>query len=393
MTDAQVHHDAGQVLMGGFEGLDPDPDFVRLVNNGRVGGAILFRRNIDSPHQAQDLLSRMASLPSPRALMFSVDQEGGRVERLKAPFPELPTMRSFGEVGRKTLTRRIGALLARTLRAVGFHQDFAPVLDVDSNPANPVIGDRAFSNDPNIVARLGAAFIDGLQSEGIAACAKHFPGHGDTHVDSHLALPRLDHDIERLRAVELVPFRAAVAIDVASIMTAHILFAAFDDEHPATLSDKVMGPLVRDEVGYRGVVVSDDLEMKAIADHYGIGDAAVRSLKAGCDQILICRHPDLLAEAHEAIVKAVEAGQLSKHRLREAAERVEQLKRHYVDTQALREPVNLDAALADPDYPMILEALQGAVTEVGADPTEREEPIVEYALDEGDPDEVLELDV
>lgn len=391
MTDPQVLKHAGQVLMGGFVGLDPEPAFVDLIHNGQVGGAILFRRNIESPEQTRDLLRRLAGLPAPRALMFSVDQEGGRVQRLLSPFPELPPMRTFGQARRKTLTRRIGALLGRTLKAVGFHQDFAPVLDVDSNPANPVIGDRAFSNDPNVVARLGAAFIDGLQSEGIAACAKHFPGHGDTQVDSHLALPRLDHDLERLRRIELVPFRAAVATDVASIMTAHILFAAFDDEHPATLSEKVMGPLVRDEIGYRGVVVSDDLEMRAIADHYGIGDAAVRALRAGCDQILICKHPALVSEAYEAIVKAVEAGQLSKHRLAEAAGRVEALKRTYVDGRSLEAPVNLAAVLADPEREAILAELDQPPESVGPDPTEREE-IAEFQLDEGDPNEVLELD-
>jgi beta-N-acetylhexosaminidase len=385
MSDAQVHQDAGQVLMGGFVDVDIDPAFSQLVESGRVGGAILFRRNIESPAQTQDLLQRLTALQTSEPLMYAVDQEGGRVQRLRDPFPELPPMRVFGDAGRKTLARRAGALLGRTLRAIGFHQDFAPVLDVDSNPDNPVIGDRAFSNDPNIVARLGAAFIDGMQTEGMAACAKHFPGHGDTNVDSHLALPRLDHDLERLRAVELVPFRAAVAVDVASIMTAHILFSAFDDEHPATLSEKVMGPLVRDEVGYRGVVVSDDLEMRAVADHYGVADAAVRSIRAGCDQILICKHPELIAEAHEALVKAVESKTLSKYRLAEAAQRVRLLKQRYVQP---RPSANLSEVLADPDLALILSELSNPSAFVGPDPTEPEE--FEYALEGG---AELELDV
>ncbi len=384
MSDAQLHEDAGQVLMGGFVGLEIDPAFSELVESGRVGGAILFRRNIEGPTQTQDLLKRLSALQSPEALMYAVDQEGGRVQRLRAPFPELPPMRSFGDAGRKTLARRAGALLGRTLRAIGFHQDFAPVLDVDSNPDNPVIGDRAFSNDPNVVARLGAAFIDGMQSAGMAACAKHFPGHGDTNVDSHLALPRLDHGIERLRQVELVPFRAAVAIEVASIMTAHILFSAFDDEHPATLSEKVMGPLVRDEVGYKGVVVSDDLEMRAVADHYGVADAAVRSIRAGCDQILICKHPELIAEAHEALVKAVQSKALSRYRLAEAAGRVRALKQRYVRPTPAGK---LSEALADPDLELILSELSNPTQIVGADPTEPEE--FEFALETGDD---LELD-
>lgn len=373
MTDlpdmsAEIAAYAGQVLVGGFEGVEVDPDFADLVRTGRVGGAILFRRNLESPAQAHDLLARLAALPAPEPLIFSVDQEGGRVQRLKSPFPELPPMRVIGATRRKTLARRAGALLGRTLRAVGFHQNFAPVVDVDSNPDNPVIGDRAFSDDPSVVARLGAAFIDGLQTEGIAACAKHFPGHGDTDVDSHLALPRLDHDLERLRGCELVPFRAAAAIDVASMMTAHIVFAALDPDHPATLSEKALGPLVRDEVGYRGVVVSDDLEMRAIADHYGIGDAAVRAIRAGCDQILVCRHPHLVAEAHAALVRAVETGALPLARLAEAAGRVRALKDEYV--RPVEAPEDWARALEDPDAPPLLAELRSAPSEPGADPTE-----------------------
>lgn len=388
---------AGQVLLGGFDGLDPDPAFAALIRSGQVGGAILFRRNIEGPHQARDLLARLSALSAPEPLMYAVDQEGGRVQRLKRPFPELPEARVFGQAGRKSLAHRAGALLGRTLRSVGFHQDYAPVLDVDSNPDNPVIGDRAFSRDPNAVARLGAAFIDGLQSAGVAACGKHFPGHGDTTEDSHLALPRLDHPRERLMDVELVPFRAAVRADVAAIMTAHILFTALDAEHPATLSEEVLGPLLRDELGYRGVVVSDDLEMRAVADHYGIEEAAVRAVRAGCDQLLICRHPDLIARAHEALVKAVESGQLARARLMEAAERVRALKRTY-DVSA--PPPDLDAALADPEAEAILAELEAPALAAGPDPTEYGrgpeaglEGFREVDLDEGDPDEVLELDL
>jgi beta-N-acetylhexosaminidase len=399
-----LRHAAGQVLLGGFEGLDPDPAFAALIRGGQVGGAILFRRNIEGPHQAQDLLRRLSGLPAPEPLMYAVDQEGGRVQRLRSPFPELPEARVFGQAGRKSLAHRAGGLLARALRAVGFHQNYAPVLDVDSNPDNPVIGDRAFSQDPNAVARLGAAFIDGLQSAGVAACGKHFPGHGDTTEDSHLALPRLDHTRARLEAIELVPFRAAVHADVAAIMTAHIVFADLDPEHPATLSEAVLGPLLRDGLGYRGVVVSDDLEMRAVADHYGIEEAAVRAIRAGCDQLLICRHPELIARAHEALVKAVESGQLSRARLMEAAERVRDLKRTYDVSAPPSE--DLDRALADPEAEALwaeLEASSGGAA--GPDPTEygREGPawvadaglegFREVELDEGDPAEVLELDL
>ncbi len=321
---------AGQVLVGGFDGHEIPNDFEALVRDGQVGGAILFSRNLADLEQCRDLVRALRDLPAPTPLVISVDQEGGQVQRLRAPFPELPPFRSFGQAGRKEAAWQAGALLARALRALGFHQDFAPVLDVDSNPDNPIIGDRSASPDPSLVARIGAAFIDGMQENGVAACGKHFPGHGDTDLDSHLALPRLPHDRQRLDEIELVPFRAAARADVAAIMTAHIVFSALDPHHPATLSPKVLRPLLRDELRFEGVIVSDDLEMKAIADNYGIEDSAVMAVAAGCDQLLICHQPTLVARAHRALVDAASSGRLSADRLFDAAARVGRLKQTYV---------------------------------------------------------------
>jgi beta-N-acetylhexosaminidase len=270
---------------------------------------------------------------------------------------------------------------------VGFHQNYAPVLDVDSNPDNPIIGNRSFSRDPNRVARLGAAFIDGLQSAGVAACGKHFPGHGDTSVDSHLELPSLPHDMERLMSVELVPFRAAARAGVASIMTAHVLFEALDSDHPATLSEKVLVPILRNELGFDGVIVSDDLEMMAIADHYGIEEAAVRAIRAGCDQLLICKNADWIPRAHEAIAKAVEKGTLSRDRIFESAARVDRLKTQYVFGKPGPVRGDLVAHLPTSEHASLLAELEaGPKATVGSD------GIVEYDLDD-DSDEKLELDV
>ena len=321
---------AGQVLVGGFDGHEIPSDFEALVREGRVGGAILFSRNLSDLDQCRDLVRALRAVPAPTPLVISVDQEGGKVQRLRAPFPELPPFRSFGQANRKSAAWEAGALLAKALRLLGFHQDFAPVLDVDSNPDNPIIGDRSAGADPSLVARIGAAFIDGMQDNGLAACGKHFPGHGDTDLDSHLALPRLAHERQRLDEIELVPFRAAARADVAAIMTAHIVFSALDPDHPVTLSPKVLLPLLRQELGFNGVIVSDDLEMKAIADNYGISDAAVMAIAAGCDQLLICHQPSLVDQAHKALVDAVSGGQLSADRLFDAADRVTQLKRRYV---------------------------------------------------------------
>ena len=321
---------AGQLLVGGFDGKEIPADFEALVRAGQVGGAILFSRNISDLDQCRDLVRALRTLPAPAPLMISVDQEGGRVARLKAPFPELPPYRVFGTSGGPDAARAAGHLLATALKVIGFHQDYAPILDVDSNPANPVIGDRSPSADPEVVARLGVAFIEGMQSAGVAACGKHFPGHGDTDLDSHLALPRLAHSLDRLEQIELIPFRAAVAADVACIMSAHIVFSALDPHHPATLSPHVLTPLLREKLGYRGVIVSDDLEMKAIADHYGIEDTVVMAVAAGCDQLLICHQPSLVERAHRALVDAASSGRLPPDRLLEAADRVGRLKARFV---------------------------------------------------------------
>lgn len=334
--------------MGGFNGTTVDEDFADLQKTGRVGGVILFARNLPSLPEGRDLVDALTRLPG-KPLVVAVDQEGGRVQRLKAPFPQLPPLRVVGSRRDASLARDLGRLLGRGLSALGFHQNYAPVLDVDSNPDNPVIGDRSFGDDATLVAELGAAFIAGLQGEGVAACAKHFPGHGDTDVDSHLALPRLDHSLSRLRSLELIPFVAAAQAGCGAMMTAHILFTALDPDHPATLSEKVLGPLLREGVGFRGLIVSDDLEMNAIVDHYGIEEAAIRAIRAGCDQLLICHQPEWVARAHEALVRAVEIGNLSAARVEEAAARVAAFKERYVSGRKPESWASVETLLAGLD--------------------------------------------
>jgi beta-N-acetylhexosaminidase len=256
-------------------------------------------------------------------------------------------MRTLAPLEDGAFVEKGAEVLAKGLKVLGFTQDYAPVLDVDTNPANPVIGDRSFSRDPEVVARLGARFIRAMQAHGVAACGKHFPGHGDTHQDSHHELPWLDHDLARLLAVELVPFRAAIEAEVASIMTAHVLFPALDPDHPATLSEKIIAPLLRDRLGYQGVIVSDDLEMKAVADHYGIEDSVVRAVRSGCDQLLICHTHELQVRAKEALIHAVENGSLPRARLLEASARVLEMKRKY-PPQMVASSAQLMAALPPP---------------------------------------------
>src|SRR5262249_7548175 len=207
-----------------------------------------------------------------------------------------------GSRGDAALAEGCGRLVALELRAVGFDWDFAPVLDVDTNPKNPVIGDRALHRDASEVASLGTALARGLEGGGVASCAKHFPGHGDTSQDSHLTLPRLPHAMDRLRNIELVPFRAYARAGLASVMTAHVLFDAVDASLPATMSDRVLKQILREDLGFEGVIVSDDLEMKAIADQFSIEEVTILGTLAGVDLFLICEHGDLQQRAIEALI-------------------------------------------------------------------------------------------
>ncbi|HVP67193.1 MAG TPA: beta-N-acetylhexosaminidase [Anaeromyxobacteraceae bacterium] len=314
------------LLCVGFEGTSPSKEVLALVRRG-VYGVILFGRNVESPRQIAELsgaLKRAAGRP----LLVSIDQEGGRVARLRGRqgFTEMPPMRALGGTGDEALAREVGALFGRELRAVGIDQDYAPVVDVDTNPANPVIGDRSFGSDPELVSRMGAALAAGLQSEGVAACAKHFPGHGDTRQDSHHDLPRLPHGLERLEAVELVPFRALARAGVASVMTAHVVFEALDPSRPATLSRPVMN-LLRGYCGFDGPAVSDDLEMSAVSSFFTLEEGVTGAIAAGVDGLLVCHTAELQHEAIDILRRAVEEGRIPEARIAEARSRVERLLR------------------------------------------------------------------
>lgn len=350
------------MFMVGFPGREPDADFRTLVADG-VFGAILFKRNVGAPQETAELC-RQLKLLAERPFILSVDQEGGRVARLRgAPFTALPPMRELGRRGDAALIERVGRLLALELRAIGFDWDFAPVLDVDTNPNNPVIGDRAFHSDPHEVGRLGVALARGLEAGGVASCAKHFPGHGDTTQDSHLALPRLPHDLARLRQLELVPFRAYADAGLSSVMTAHVIFEAIDPSVPATMSPQVLDGVLRHELGFSGVLVSDDLEMKAIADHFSVPEAAVLGTLAGVDLFLVCHHADVQRAAIEGIVKAVESGRIPRSRILEANARLDALASRFAHPAG-----NHLALLGSEEQRLLAEGIVAA--EVGKDPTE-----------------------
>jgi len=319
MSSSDNQRLAASVVMIGFEGTRPNESVRELIRAG-AAGAIFMRRNVTTPAATFALSTELRAIAG-RPFLVSVDQEGGRVARLREGFTSLPSLRQIGQTKDPETARQMGQILGRECRAVGFDLDFAPVVDVDSNPQNPVIGDRSFGPDPTECARFGVAMILGLQQESIAACAKHFPGHGDTHLDSHLELPRVAHDLARLRAIELPPFRAAVQSGVATLMTAHVVIDALDPELPATLSSRTL-PELRAEIGFEGVMISDDLEMAAISDRFSISEAAGRAVAAGCDLLLVCHRADRQWEAVEGLCRWAEKSAANHDRLRQASERV-----------------------------------------------------------------------
>lgn len=317
-------------------------DLRALAREFDLGGVILFARNVEAPEQVAEMAREIRDLARDLPLWVSVDQEGGRVARLRRPFTEWPPMATLGRSGDDGLAERFARALARELRAVGISLDYAPVLDVHTNPANTVIGDRALSDGSEIVARIGAVIVRGLQEEGIAACGKHFPGHGDTSADSHHELPTVGFGPDRLRAIELVPFRAAIDAGVAAIMSAHVLVPALDDARPSTLSPTIMSGLLRDELGFEGVILSDDLEMRAIAEGYTIERAIVGAIGAGCDSVLICGPTqEAQARALEALVHAVEVEELPLGRIEDALVRQQRQKERFLSAARPR-PAALD---------------------------------------------------
>lgn len=281
----------GSLLIVGFDGPRLTESCKNFLTQWDLGGVILFRRNLESLEQVASLntlIDETAKVPP----IISVDHEGGNVFRLPEPFTAFPPMGKVGqcimESGELEWVEELGRAFGKELRAAGFNLDYAPVLDVHSNPANPVIGPRSFGTDPEDVGEMATHFLAGLEEEGVQGCGKHFPGHGDTFEDSHHTLPHVDKTREDMNACELIPFRTAIASQVPMIMTAHVMYPKLDPEFPATLSKSILQGILRDELAYEGLIVSDDLFMKGIADHWDLSEAAEQFLRAGGDMILLC---------------------------------------------------------------------------------------------------------
>lgn len=320
----------GQMLMVGFSGKEITSELQKLLEQYKFGGVIYFARNLESPQQVfklsqklHKLVGEITGLP----LLLAADEEGGIVTRIPA-MTYYPGGMCWGAAAEKQILEKMAASKAKQLRYLGINHNLSPVLDVNNNPQNPIIGNRSMGSDPGQVAKLGQAYIRGLQSEGVAACGKHFPGHGDTTVDSHHDLPVMEHDQNRLHELELIPFKVAIKAGVASIMSAHLALPALtgDRNKPATLSPEVINELLREKLNFSGLIITDCLEMQGISKLLSPAEGAVRAIEAGCDIALISHSSSWQSKAAEKLIKAVRAGRIPEERIDKSLERIINLK-------------------------------------------------------------------
>jgi beta-N-acetylhexosaminidase len=344
-----VEEKVGQLLIGGFEGTEIGDQATRLVQEYQVGGLILYGRNIAGAGQLVTLTNGLKALNGDGIPLFlSIDQEGGGVDRMPPEVRRTPGAYCVGQTGSVPAAQSYGDVLAAECAAFGLNLDFAPVLDVWSNPGNTVIGQRAFSADARTVAGLGPAAARRMMDQGIIPAVKHFPGHGDTVVDSHVGLPVVDKSLEELEKTELIPFRAAIQSagtdgQVPAVMVAHILLTQLDPERPASLSPAVVTGLLREELGFAGAVLTDDLTMGAVTQSYGLVEAAVLAVEAGCDILLVCHGPDSVPAVRTALLEAAASGRITAERLDESVYRILRLKTEYALTNEPVSPPDLEA--------------------------------------------------
>ncbi|MDY5340581.1 MAG: beta-N-acetylhexosaminidase [Intestinimonas sp.] len=344
-----VEEKVGQLLIGGFEGTEIGDQATRLVQEYQVGGLILYGRNIAGAGQLVTLTNGLKALNGDGIPLFlSIDQEGGGVDRMPPEVRRTPGAYCVGQTGSVPAAQSYGDVLAAECAAFGLNLDFAPVLDVWSNPGNTVIGQRAFSADARTVAGLGPAAARRMMDQGVIPAVKHFPGHGDTAVDSHVGLPVVDKSPEELEETELIPFRAAIQSagtdgQVPAVMVAHILLTQLDPERPASLSPAVVTGLLREELGFAGAVLTDDLTMGAVTQSYGLGEAAVLAVEAGCDILLVCHGQDSVPAVRTALLEAAASGRITAERLDESVYRILRLKTEYALTNEPVSPPDLEA--------------------------------------------------
>ncbi|MCT8977856.1 beta-N-acetylhexosaminidase [Clostridium sp. CX1] len=323
----------GQMVIAGVDGYINDEHSSELITKYHVGGFILLGKNVENTNQVLSLLNSLKKISvesgSKIPLFLGVDQEGGRVDRMPPEFEKLPTNKAIGQINNSAFSYSMGKLLGQEVKAFGYNIDFAPVLDINSNPKNPVIGDRSFGPTSDIVTKLGIETMKGIRSENIIPAVKHFPGHGDTSVDSHTGLPVVNNDLTRLKNFELVPFAEAIKNNVDIIMVAHILFPKIDPKYPSSMSKTIITDVLRNSMKYDGIVITDDMTMGAIANNYNIGEAAVTSVNAGSDIILVCHDFNKETQVINALKAAVQNGTLTQETVDNSVYKILKLKQKY----------------------------------------------------------------
>ena len=324
----------GQLLIVGFEGIELNDITREYIEELGVGGLIFFTRNIESKEQVTTLVQDINDI-SDIPLFLAIDEEGGKVSRLPREFIKLPDSIDIGNTKDYDLAFEYGKLLANRVKSLGLNLNFAPVMDIHSNPNNPVIGKRAFGTRPEIVSEMGIQLANGIRSVNIIPSIKHFPGHGDTSTDSHMELPIIDKTIDELREFELIPFNKAIKEDIEMIMSAHILIPSIDEEYPATLSKKLLADILRDEMGYRGIIISDDMTMSAIIDNYSLEEASIDFLQAGGDIILICHGVENPSLVFDKIMENIESKELTVEEIDEKVYRILELKNRYLNDEII----------------------------------------------------------
>ncbi len=358
----------GQHVFIGISGQSLTLEEKKFIAENNIGGICLFGRNVAEPRQVHELCLEIQSLRHKQAdklpLFIGIDMEGGRVHRLKKPFTIWPALRHLGDIDLPNVSFYFAQKMGQELRAVGINLDFAPCVDVFTNEQNTVIGDRSISSDPEMVAKHASALVRGYIKADIITCAKHFPGHGNTIVDSHDDLPIENADLTRLSSCELIPFQKTFKSRVDMVMTSHIKFPQIDSEWPVTLSQKFIQDVLRDKCHFKGLIITDDLGMKAMTSHYGIEEVPVRALEVGVDLLLYCNDPEVPPQAMESLLSATAQGRLTEDRLRQSYQRIVEFKKSRLlspDPKPLQEAMKI---IGNPAHLQLAEAiLKGQVSE------------------------------
>jgi beta-N-acetylhexosaminidase len=327
-----ISEKVGQMLMVGIDGVKVSTASASFIQKEHIGGAIINGYNVQSPTQLLDLNNQFRKINAQEnkiPIFISVDEEGGKVSRMPPGIMNLPNSKDIGDKNDVNIASKVGVAIGERVKAFGFNMTMSPVMDINSNPNNPIIGVRSFGNNADVVTRMGVAEMQAIQKENIIPVIKHFPGHGDTDVDSHKGLPIVHNDINRLNALELVPFKKAIQQNADMTMVAHILIPKIDPQYPSSLSKIVVTDLLRKKLHFSGVIITDDLTMGAILQNYDIGDAVVKAIQAGNDIALVCHGLDNQMKAKNAILAAVKDGKISEQQINNSVYRILKLKKKY----------------------------------------------------------------